>query len=142
MMIELPKKKKIVFEEDSPSRSYRLRLRTKKKIRSLKNPKLRKIRCELRTLLHLAYRKKYGEYSKEYSKIQNNKSLTYDKRIKERMVVHRKIEDLRLNHSRYPLGCGWCSDRMEDLVFDPKRQCWFCVVCYEDAHNQYPDEYP
>lgn len=24
-------------------------------------------------------------------------------------------------------------------MFDPKRQCWFCVICYEDAHNQYVD---
>ena len=141
-MMEHNEKKKIVFEEDCLYRSHRLRLRTKKKIRSLKNPKLRKIRCELRTLLHLAYRKKYDEYNMKYSKIQNNKSLTYYEKNERQMVVLQEREELTLNHSRYPLGCGWCSERMDDLVFDPKRQCWFCVVCYEDAHDQYPDEYP
>ena len=131
--------KKIVFTEDCPPRK---KFRTQKKIHSLKNPTLRKIRCGFRSLLHLLYRKAVDNYLIEFSNVQKDKTLSYDQRRKKLREIREQEEELVSAHRTSPLGCGWCSERMDDLVFSPKHQNWFCVTCYEDAHRQYPDDYP
>lgn len=88
----------------------------KKKTRSLKDSKLRKIRYEFRTLLHLAFRDKMVE-------IQNDLDLKYS------ILEHNK---LKIHYSRCPISCWACGNRMKDLVKDPETGFWFCVDCFED----------
>lgn len=85
----------------------------KKKIRVLRDPKLRKIRYELRTLLHLACRDKMMELRSDYKAVlERNK--------------------LKTHYHRSPISCWACGNRMKDLVKDPETGFWFCVDCFED----------
>ena len=129
--------KRIIFSEECQKK-----FRTQKRIHKLKDPKLRKIRYELRTLLHLMYRKRSHEFWEELSIIREDKTLSYDQRREKMREIRKERERLQLRMSASPIGCVWCANQMEDLVFNPKRQCWICVTCYEDAHQQYPMEYP
>jgi len=84
----------------------------KKKIRVLRDPKLRKIRYELRTLLHLACRDKMVELRSDYKKV----------------LERNKLER---HYRRCPISCWVCGNRMKDLVRDPETGFWFCVDCFE-----------
>lgn len=134
------------FNKMLPSKDcQKKKLRTRKIVHKLKDQRLRKIRYELRTLLNLEYHKRIDGFFKqldELSELLSSNLLSYEETSARKMKIRRRIERLRLQHSQCSIGCGWCGDRMEDLVFNPKRQCWFCTTCYEDAHKQYPEEYP
>ncbi len=69
------------------------------KIRELKNPRLRKIRYELRTLIFLEF----------LSRCRKNGT-----------------RDLYLPFHRHPICCFVCHNRMEDLIQSPDSLFWFC----------------
>jgi len=131
--------KRIIFTEDCPPRK---KFRTQKKIHSLKDPTLRKIRYGFRSLLHLFHKEKGKDYLIERSKIREDKSLSNDQRDIKMRKIRKKREELASAYRTSPISCGWCSNTMDDLVFSPNHQNWFCVTCYEDAHRLYPDDYP
>jgi hypothetical protein len=121
-----------------PERKFRMR----KRIHSLRNPKIRKIRYNFRSLLHLWYREKGKEYMVKKANVREDKTLSYEQRQKKLRSLRERDEELQSALAAAPISCGWCSDKVDDLVFEPSRQSWFCVTCYEEAHRLYPDEYP
>jgi hypothetical protein len=118
------------------------RKRKKKRIHSLKDPALRKIRYNFRSLLYLWYKEKGKEYLAEKAEIRDNKTLSYQQRKRLLRKLREADEELQYTLAAAPLGCGWCSNMMDDLVLEPKRQTYYCVACYEKVHRLYPDEYP
>ena len=115
---------------------------TKKKVQNLKDPLLRKIRYELRTLLRLEYDKRLELLNKEWQEIQNDKTLTYEQELEKSKAFFKKKEKFELMKSRYPINCEICGDRMENLVWNPNRHQWRCIPCYEHAHKNFPEIYP
>jgi len=114
----------------------------KKIVQKLKSDNLRKIRYELRTLLRLEKEKRWRDLQKRFVAISKDKSLSYDEcREKHRFII-RKQEKLDLAYGHFPLCCGICGDRMENLVYNPVMNQWRCVFCYESAHEKFPEEYP
>lgn len=116
--------------------------KSKKVVQKLEGEKLRKVRYGFRTLLRLEYQKRYREFHNRFVALNNDKSISYDECVKEQDFVLRKQEKLRLNYIRYPLCCGICGDRVENLVYNPVMNQWLCVYCYEHAHEEYSEEYP
>lgn len=116
--------------------------KNKKVVQKLKSEKLRKIRCELRTLLRLEKEKRWRDLQKKFVALGKDKSLSYDERWEKRSFIIREQEELRLDYIHYPLCCCLCGDRMENLVYSPGRYEWRCVPCYEHAHEKFPEEYP
>lgn len=128
----------MIIENCPPRKKFRM----KKRVHSLIDPKLRKIRYGFRSLLRLLYKEKGEDYLIERSKILEDKTLSNDQQNFKLRKIRRKSEELASVFRTSPVSCGWCSDMMEDLVFSPNHQNWFCVTCYEDAHRLYPEEYP
>ncbi|MFX1572098.1 MAG: hypothetical protein ACFFB0_05075 [Promethearchaeota archaeon] len=116
--------------------------RNKKIVQNLKDPLLRKIRYELRTLLRLEYEKRRALLTKEWEDIVKDETLTYKQRFEKYKEKNKEIERLDMLKSRYPINCSVCGDRMENLVWNPNRHQWRCVPCYEGAHRKFPDIYP
>jgi hypothetical protein len=132
--------KRIIFSEECPSK-----FRTQKRVHKLGDPRLRIVRHGFRVLLRLEYMKRRVELDKKLENLSleySRNMISYNEMFKKKRYLLKEIEELSLLHMKTPLGCGWCNNHMEDLVFDPRRQCWFCTVCYEYAHSQYPEEYP
>ena len=117
-------------------------MKRKKVVQKLKDEKLRKIRYELRTLLRLEKEKRINDLHKKFVDISNNESLSYDERVEKRQPIIRRQEDLRISYGLYPLCCGICGNRMKNLVYNPVMYQWRCVPCYEQAHKNFPKEYP
>ncbi|HEC37109.1 MAG TPA: hypothetical protein ENI29_02670 [bacterium] len=80
--------------------------KTKIKIRKLKDPKLRKIRYEIRTLFYLIYK---------------------DGLLRLRNVSGIPQRELSKSFSQSPIGCWWCGNRMRDLQLYPEWNHWGCV---------------
>lgn len=114
----------------------------KKKVQNLRNLKLRKIRYELRTLLHLEFEKRLRLLTREWKKLYEDKSLSYEQWSEMHKKVNMNREKLELMEKRYPICCNICGDRMENLVWNPNRHQWRCIDCYEGAHKRFPEIYP
>ena len=96
--------------------------KSKKGVHKLKDPRLRKIRYELRTLLHLIYKKRM---------------------IQLRDIPFRKErKNFEKHFFQCPIMCWSCGTRMDDLIQSSVTKSWFCVNCYdEDLDKQIPDHY-
>ena len=114
----------------------------KKVVQKLRDEQLRKIRYELRTLLRLEKEKRIGALHERFIKISRDKSISYDESKKKHRFIIKKQEELKLSYGRYPLCCGICGDRMENLIYNPIMYQWRCPPCYEQAHKKFPEEYP
>lgn len=114
----------------------------KKVVQKLMSERLRKVRYELRTLLRLEYQKKYRNFDERLIVVGQDKSLSYDEYREKHGLILRKKEELDSAYFRYPLCCGFCGDRTENLVYNPVKYRWRCVLCYEEAHKKFPKEYP
>ncbi len=120
-----------------------LKNRVKKKVvQKLRDEKLMKIRYELRTLLRLEKEKRIHALHERSIKISGDKSISYDESKKKHRFIIKKQEELRLSYGRYPLCCGICGDRMRNLVYNPIMLQWRCLLCYKQAHQKFPEEYP
>jgi len=113
-----------------------------KKLRVLKNIKLRNVRYALRTILRLEYEKRLDILGKKWSEVEGNESLTYEQKVRQQKEIIAQREQLDLIKRKYPINCAICGDRMEDLVWNPNRHQWRCVPCYEQAHKNFPEIYP
>jgi hypothetical protein len=111
-------------------------------VQNLKDEKLRKIRYELRTLLRMEKEKRINDLHEELVTISYDKSLSYTEYVEKTQPIVKNQEKLRLAYSNYPLCCGICGDRIGNLVYNPVMYQWRCVPCYEQAHKNFPTEYP
>lgn len=114
----------------------------KKKVQDLKDPKMRKIRYELRTLLRLEYESRLEKFHKRLSDIRERSGLTYEQKRDKLREIRMEREKLKLTKLKYPINCAICGDRMENLVWNPNREQWRCILCYEHAHKNFPEVYP
>ncbi len=103
----------------------------KKKIRSLKDSKLRKIRYELRTLFFLAFKRRNRELNVKLGEIRVDNSLSFDGRRERLKKLIKERENLQIFFSQCPINCSLCGNRMEDLIQDPCSLFWFCIDCYD-----------
>lgn len=92
----------------------------KGKVRKLTDPKLRKIRYEIRTLFYLFYQKKLLDLRDEYAFIKI-------KRERSRSLIWSEMEKIKLIYNRNPISCWFCGNRKDDLIQDPDSLFWFCV---------------
>jgi len=114
----------------------------KKIVQKLKSPQLQKIRYELRTLLHLEFQKRFRLLTREWKMLYEDESLTYELWSEMHKKVNMKRGQLQLMERKYPISCGICGDRMENLVWNPIQHQWLCVPCYNHAHENFPKVYP
>ncbi|MHA1194036.1 MAG: hypothetical protein ACTSP9_17405 [Promethearchaeota archaeon] len=111
-------------------------MRTEKKVQNLSTPCLVRIRTNLRKILRLEI-EKHTEYLHSLS----SKAISRGDWGSNKTLI-RECDEFRELHYRTPISCALCNDFEANLVYEPKRKTWFCVTCYTDAHNLYPDEYP
>lgn len=103
----------------------------KKKIISIKNPRLRRIRNSLREIIALEAFKREREIMKEKD------ALLYDEegKLKSELPVTElsKLSDEYWNIERALrasiIKCGVCHILDRDMVFVPKFKEWFCIEC-------------
>lgn len=98
----------------------------RKKVRELKDLKLRRIRYELRTLIFLEYEKRKKDFYKRLGDIKRDTSLSYDEKKESEKKLRKDKERLWLSYHRRPICCWFCGNRMEELIQDPDSLFWFC----------------
>lgn len=103
-------------------------MKRKKEI-SIKNPRLRVIRNNLREILYL-------EWDKRGCDIINAQLNVHDLKLPqtEKLRLHGELEG-KLGKNRIIIMptiiiCGWCHNRDKDAIFNPSNRQWFCPNCY------------
>jgi len=102
----------------------------------LKNPRLRKIRNNLRMLLREAYSDRLHKIYEITMKLLKDEPISseekefYDKFAKEE-------KKLRIAHNDSILFCPLCKSSEKDMVFQPYRRRWLCVEDFEDLMEKY-----
>ncbi len=89
----------------------------------IKDPRLQKIRNELRTLLKLwisDVRKSLMDESSMYSKRGDDQKSRY---------IQRKISDLNLFENLSICTCLHCGHSDKDMIYIPKMKQWLCIEC-------------
>ena len=114
----------------------------KKRVIKLKNPKLRKIRKNLRELLLNVFSEKLSEILDEKGKIRENQAVSNNEKVKKLRDLSREIQNLELAKRKAPLSCSTCKRIDIDLVYNPVYNTWYCEDCYEFNAKGEPDNYP
>ena len=118
----------------------------KKRTIRLKDPKLRKIRTELRTLLIRESGRRIGDIIKEQSNLRVTRPTNDETRDKLAQLEDQKNQLRKLENSSI-CSCATCSDMKEDHVFNPNTREWYCEKCYGRLKEGYtkreqPDLFP
>jgi hypothetical protein len=100
----------------------------KKRKITLKDPRLRKIRYELRSLLRLVWLDRLDELS--------NKLRSADS-VEEMQQISWKKQELDRAADRHPIGCKLCGDRDVDLIYNPNTSRWYCERCYTFQQTEF-----
>lgn len=109
------------------------------KERCLHNPKLRKIRYNLRTILYLEYRKRMESFMDDRKEV--NTALESEKISSQ--IWHKKITNIQNREClfrgmtlKYPaMGCFACKSRLNDLEF--REDChWYCHNSQHDVDKR------
>ena len=101
-----------------------------KRLITLKDPRLRKIRTELRNLLCKAFELHYSRYIKEMDTVRHDESLNYAEKKEKNLRIYFESEKLKLHFSRSVVHCSLCVRRDLDLVYNPVLNTWYCEPCY------------
>jgi len=107
----------------------------------LKDPRLRKARTELRTLLHLVWQEYRRALSDQIDAIYNDKSLDYESRTKKVGQIIDEIKTLDFTYNHSCIRCRVCGHQDLDLTYNPKDSTWYCESCYR-ANQEYYKENP
>ncbi len=117
-----------------------------KRIISLKNPNLRKIRNEMRELLILARNTKRGKIRSEMKEISSNEegdSIPMDELTPSQLKRFRELQ--RLESKNKDIGrksiclCYNCGKSDLDMYYNYPYRAWFCVECVnflKSAHSK------
>ncbi len=97
----------------------------KKRLIALKNPRLRKIRTELRNLLKKAFNDHYSRYFKQEDAIRNDSSLSYDEKKKKCTEIENRSEKFYIAFIHSLIGCRLCGKTDLDLVYNPILDTWY-----------------
>lgn len=113
----------------------------KKRTISINDPKLRKIRDNLRVLLSKAasteWRKYFDERHKlhmdlngNYRNLSNSKKPRAAELTKKMREIH-KFEEISI------IQCPVCKRIDQSMTFNPELKQWFCTKCYKDMGELY-----
>jgi len=100
----------------------------KKRKITLKDPRLRKIRYELRSLLQKVVLDRLDELSEKLRKADS---------VEEMQQISWKKQDLKRGLIKHPIGCTLCGDRDVDLIYNPNDFSWYCERCYSFQQKEY-----
>ena len=100
--------------------------RVKRKVRILKNSRLRKVRYELRTLHFLLFENRKRALRLEISEVRADHSINYDGRREKLKKLLKERNDLILSFSQHPINCSMCGNREGDLIFRLEDHVWVC----------------
>jgi len=114
----------------------------KKRVIKLKDPKLRKIRKNLRELLLKAFSRKLNEILDKKKEIRRDPDLNYYEKKEKQIELESIIQDLKLARNKAPLSCSTCGRIDIDLVYNPVFETWFCEECYEFNSRGHANWYP
>lgn len=96
------------------------------KVRILKNPRLRKIRYGLRTLLFTLFELKEDEIHQKMGDVDRDDSLSYDTKGERFKELRKERENLIITFSQSPINCAMCGSREEDLIYQHDTYMWVC----------------
>ena len=102
----------------------------KKRLIVLKNPRLRKIRTELRNLLKQAFDEHYSRYFEQMGIIRDDSSLSYDEKERRCNEICQESQKLKISYLHSITGCRVCDKADVDLVYNPVLNTWFCERFY------------
>jgi hypothetical protein len=108
----------------------------KKRTISIKNPRLRRIRGELRSLLQLAESKQIHDLIDKIEKIQNSE-VFWDENHPDFKRLHKEVQQLNSqeNDLSYAFNssiawCPVCRSADKDMTYNPVSKQWLCTECY------------
>jgi hypothetical protein len=126
----------------------------KKHTISIRDPRLRKVRYELRRLLQLVL---YAEIDKILEKKREvretegfwdrNNPEIFKRLHKEMQRLASQEDDLRYAYEASIAICPVCSEADKDMTYNPVLGEWFCTECYKsnqefEASRGHPEIYP
>jgi len=106
------------------------------RIISVKNPKLRKIRNNLRRLFVEVYRSEFNKLQKKIDGIlrtsEDNLSSMDSNKLRK---LSKQQDDLGLILKRSACICGMCRAHKEDMVWHAGWGEWWCLKCFKDEEE-------
>ncbi|MBD3213202.1 MAG: hypothetical protein GF311_11400 [Candidatus Lokiarchaeota archaeon] len=114
----------------------------KKRVITLKNPRFRRIRKDLREILLICTNRKIKEILNMKKEIRRNPDLTYYQKQEKQIELESIIQDLELAKKRTPLSCSTCHRIDIDLVYNPVFEEWYCEECYEFNSQGHSNWFP
>ncbi|MBD3214360.1 MAG: hypothetical protein GF311_17245 [Candidatus Lokiarchaeota archaeon] len=102
------------------------------RIHSLKDPKLRQIRFQFRRLWFRFYHSKVEECNQKWGDVlekQYSGELSRDQATRLQWKINSEMENNAHSVNNFPIRCLGCGNKMNDLVFEPKRRAYFCIHC-------------
>ena len=112
-----------------------------KKVRTIriKDPKLQKIRNNLRIVILKACSKKKSEISNQEHDLKHDKNGKYIGVPEGTSKILKKLNDEWWEIER-PLRasiikCPGCNKHKKDMTYYPYTRTWYCVDCYEAQHS-------
>ncbi len=116
--------------------------RKEKRLIALKDPKLRKIRTELRNLLRQAYEDHYNRFFEKRKTIRNDKTISEEEKKIRLQQLYQESEKLKFAYTHSVIGCRLCGRRDLDLIYNPILNKWYCESCYEFNRKGHEELYP
>lgn len=113
-----------------------------KRLIALKDPRLRKIRTELRNLLRQAFEDHSSRLHKQIERIRADSSLKYEDRKGKILQIYQEKQELKRAFLHSVAGCGLCGKTELDLIYNPILNKWFCEGCYEFNREGHEELYP
>ena len=108
-------------------------LMNKRRTISLRDPRLRKARTELRTLLRLVWQEQKSELHEIFMNTNDEKIMN---------EIEEKIKVLDHAYLHGPHGCRLCGRQDLDLTYNPVFDTWYCESCYEFNRKGHENLYP
>lgn len=106
----------------------------KKKTIIIKDPRLRKIRDNLRVVLNLAVHKKLSELFDLMKQIDRSTDEGRDQYF---ALMHQR-DSLKIAEEDSTIQCGACNFGIHrDVRFNPFDKAWYCIDCYDLIRDQY-----
>ena len=110
----------------------------KKKTIVIRDPRLRKLRKELRNVIRLSVNKEFDRLIEESDEIYyevdelgNRRSLAFvpEVELQARAIIERK-NAIYSAYSHPILQCPLCKAIDKDMAYNPEHKRWYCVDCY------------
>lgn len=114
----------------------------KKRLISLKNPQLSRIRTEMRNLLRSAFEDHYLRLFDQINSIRLDESLEHEVKKEKIQEIFLKSEELKRAFLHSVAGCRLCGRTDLDLIYNPVLNTWYCKGCYEFNREGHQDLYP